>query len=410
MMLNTFMITVFKKPWFWLLLTIYLIDPVSIMYIVKNKMAVDLRSFYYAASAVTEGLSPYERPILQALSDAAGLKDYVYPYLYPPILAMALQPLLIIPPQWISAFYLIFNTLTILLSLLLLVKLANKALPDISQQRLYVTVFFALISLPMHSNLMLGQINIAVLLFLIASFYFCYCRNQDLVAGSLLALAVLIKLTPLGFVMFFLLDKRFKVVFGFVISISCIILISLLHEDGPTLWLAFLNSVATTTANETAGLSQKVSIANISLLSVMRDVVPETMLTALFITLISVIATILLCLSFRHMHHHKHLLIMPWLSLMLLVSPILYTHHFIYLIPGVFFTALYLYPRLSITQRLLSAAAIVIMGLDWPLWNVGFGINHIITQSISMITLSLLLLSQLWMLSRLPTSIPQAES
>ena len=394
-----------KAGLIWILLALYLIDPVSIIYILDNKMAVDLRSFYYAAHAIELGQSPYQLDQLQALSDAAGLNDYVYPYLYPPILAMAFKPLLLFPPQLISSVYLLYNSLALMLCVVLLFGLAQKEIAAIPEKQCLLIAFFAVFMLPLHVNLTMGQINITVLLLLIASFYFCYEKTLPILAGACLAAAVLIKITPLGFIVFFMLDRRYKVIAGFVLTLLSVLGLSLMHSAGPALWQEFLNSLQATAANQTQGLSDKVAIANISLLSVANEVlgkvVGKTQATIAVIIAISAIGLALLNVSIRHIKQHKYLLILPWLCLMLLASPILYTHHLIYLLPGVFLTALVFYDKLNRLQRIAACVFIFIMGLDWPLWNYVLGIHNIAIQSISLQAICLLLISQIIYLYRL---------
>lgn len=68
---------------------------------------------------------------------------------------------------------------------------------------------------PVRLTLVLGQINLIILLLIIASFY--YQHQKPHVSGALLALASAIKLTPAPLLIYFLLKKNYRAISSFVI-------------------------------------------------------------------------------------------------------------------------------------------------------------------------------------------------
>ncbi|NRB41186.1 MAG: DUF2029 domain-containing protein [Pseudomonadales bacterium] len=390
-----------RSTLFLVLLGLYFIDPVGIWYIIEHKMAVDLRSFYFAAKAVELGQSPYQVQYLQTLSEQIGLTDYVYPYLYPPILAQLFKPFLFLPVLWVGPVYLIINSLAMAGTLILSIKILLHSEKCYSKNQLAIIAALTLLAVPLHTNLTLGQINMPVLLLIMAAFYCSYNRSCHLLAGSFLALACFIKITPAGFILFFLLDKRYKVVLGCLLTLAMGLVLSLLSDGGINLWLAFFHSFIDTASNDTGSLTDKVAVANISLLSVTGQMFGKN--TGILITLISlsVLGLMLLRISIKTIKTHRWLLILPWFSLMLLASPILYTHHLIYCYPGLFISISYGYKKCNKPQRIIGLGFILTLGIDWPFWNHFLGFHVLSLQAMNLLLLIILLLLQLFFLNKL---------
>src|SRR5579871_9864 len=58
----------------------------------RRQVSNDFASVYFAARAVHQGANPYDLSVLQTLASQASYRGEVFPYLYPPPVAVAMQP------------------------------------------------------------------------------------------------------------------------------------------------------------------------------------------------------------------------------------------------------------------------------------------------------------------------------
>lgn len=153
----------------------------------------DFPSFYWAASlALHDGVSPYQYQHFAALSETLGSK--VYPFLYPPPSVLLFSPLLLCKSY--AQAKLLFVGLNLLASWCLLVCLyglyRHYGGRYGSVAYLCLAVLLSLYT-PLFETFRAGQVNLLVLMCLLPLFIRSKTAVQAWLAGSLLGLAIVLK-------------------------------------------------------------------------------------------------------------------------------------------------------------------------------------------------------------------------
>ncbi|XDD52412.1 glycosyltransferase family 87 protein [Leptospira sp. WS92.C1] len=137
-------------------------------------------------------------------------------YIYPPTFAFLLIPISYLPYEVASGFFLSLNFLALLGSLYIL---------SLRLDRKGNFIFFVILCLlnlrfiENHQNN--NQVGLLLIFLILASVH----TTKDWLSGLLLALAIVIKLTPGAFMLFFLLQKRYMaIVYTFVFAVFWIFL------------------------------------------------------------------------------------------------------------------------------------------------------------------------------------------
>lgn len=137
----------------------------------------------------------------------AGQNPYlaITPQVYPPAFLYLITPFALIPEEIAKAIWTSLSLIAFFLSLHLLLKRFS----------LKTQIFIALFSLqlfPVKFALAQGQINIFVFLGFVLLYRF-YKNNRDFLAGLTLAIITIMKLNPILFVLYFLVLKRYRLIF-----------------------------------------------------------------------------------------------------------------------------------------------------------------------------------------------------
>lgn len=122
----------------------------------------DFGANYLAARALSNGESPFDAEVAARLAAGAGVIHHA-PYIYPPLLALALRPLAVLPYSAAAAVWFVLSAGALLAALCLLRPVVQ--LP----WRVYGWVCAAAFFLPpVHHTLQHGQINHVLLLLIVA--------------------------------------------------------------------------------------------------------------------------------------------------------------------------------------------------------------------------------------------------
>ncbi|MCI0603632.1 DUF2029 domain-containing protein [bacterium] len=152
----------------------------------------DFTSYLTAAKAFLNGSDPYD-------------PDAYFPYLYPPLLAFLLIPLLFVPCGLAIFLWFLINAAALGLSGWLILKSSENQSIGFSQLGIVLLLFAA----PLQSNFLNGQVNALILLLCLSFFYFG-AASRKFTAGFFLALAIVIKVMPFVLLGLLLFRKRFK--------------------------------------------------------------------------------------------------------------------------------------------------------------------------------------------------------
>ena len=212
---------------------VFLLQTISFVYLWDT----DSPSYYVAAQGLSRHINIYDDRAFQDLAaDVFGKSIIVYPYIYPPLLAQALLPLVRLP---YGDYFLTLYILNLLLTLACLWLMADVL--DFRRIGSGLPILFLFVLLvanhPLEITIHHGQINLLVLAFVLLSLKF-QKSGKSFPAALFLSLAVFIKIYPVLLALPFLFYKKWKCVMAFIASTAGLLLASLLIS-GTKVWLDF---------------------------------------------------------------------------------------------------------------------------------------------------------------------------
>lgn len=163
--------------------------------------STDFDTYYYAGKDFLSGRSIY--------TPHAG----VSPYIYPPFFAALMAPLTVFSLEMAAALWYAMNIAFIFLTLFICarmvsagghIKTAYGSVP-LTAKILFIITLSALFL----DNISMLQVNILLALLVLLGIYF-FTADNDRAAGLFLAMAISIKITPVIFLLYFILKRRFK--------------------------------------------------------------------------------------------------------------------------------------------------------------------------------------------------------
>ncbi len=171
---------------------------------------MDFDVYYYSARYLLEGTDPYT------------LTPNGMSFIYPPPAILLLSWIGLFPIGISQDIWTILSALSLVLSVYLLIKIVIPKVPIVT---FLFLLSLALVSFPVKFTLGMGQINLFILLLISLTLYFGV-GNRHCLAGFMLALATMIKLSPVFLLLLFIKNRNFKAIGAFGITISCLIALS----------------------------------------------------------------------------------------------------------------------------------------------------------------------------------------
>ncbi|MGK8557902.1 glycosyltransferase 87 family protein [Nocardia gipuzkoensis] len=283
---------------------------------------IDLQVYRLGVDAMRHGADMYGQ--LPQTTIGAGL-----PFIYPPFAALALGPFAMLP--WDVAALSFFVSSVAALAITLYV-VARRVWPEESQRRSAVWATacatpLALLLEPIHSTLDFGQVNLLLMALVAAD---CLTHKPRWRRGMLIGIAAAIKLTPAAFVLYFLVRRDYRAAATAAVTGAAATAVgfAILPKESVKYWFGGLGNVS--------GLSGSAFHTNQSIQAVFaRFEVPEPAFTAIWL----VLGAALLALVVAAMRRAADL---PALALAinavftLLVSPISWSHHWVWIAPALF--------------------------------------------------------------------------
>jgi hypothetical protein len=185
----------------------------------RASLQTDFSAMYFAGASVRAGLDPYDNnaardPQLKYWDGAARYRHSRY--LYPPIVAYALQPLagMAYPA---AKFLWTFASLAVLAAAVVLAIKAAGVRLDATRWLLAVVVIS--IIFPLQPLLERGQIDAVTLLLVALGFYLTFARRRDFLGGATIAAAGFIKLQCFYLLPLLLMARRTRAAMGMMIGI-----------------------------------------------------------------------------------------------------------------------------------------------------------------------------------------------
>lgn len=190
--------------------------------VVTANKGTDFYSYYVAANALRRGQDIYNLDAAdwQSLTNEAGVPHYAPPYLYPPLTALLVSPLIILPPRHAFAVWSALNALVLLAAALLLSQMVAGCWVD-------PLIFIGLAGyVPALTTVYAGQVNLFVLLAVVAYLY-AFIRKHTIGAGLALAAGVMLKPIPATLGAHALWRRQTRVVLALFIGLVLIALLTL---------------------------------------------------------------------------------------------------------------------------------------------------------------------------------------
>ncbi|MBK8394762.1 MAG: DUF2029 domain-containing protein [Leptospiraceae bacterium] len=205
-----------------LLLLLFLVQSIG-----RAKNKTDFHDYYTASQLFQQEKDLYNLNSIQTLAEEIkledlfklenlkkleGLKGNVGTYIYPPLFAFLLIPLGMLSYPTAAMIFAIINFCSLLGCLFLITKF-------ISFKNTFYILFFTLFInyRYLESHVANNQVAFILILLILLSIYI----KNDALAGILLSLAILIKLTPAIFLFYFLYKRQFKR-FGYTLLFSVV--------------------------------------------------------------------------------------------------------------------------------------------------------------------------------------------
>ena len=313
--------------------------------------AIDLQVYRAGGRAVLDGAPLYEGPLWGGM-----------PFVYTPFAAAGFAPLAWLSPAGATAAVAVGNAALLVYAAVQCWRASVAVGPRRVLVLALLTSSVLLATEAIHANLFVGQVNLLLLVLILRD---VLKPDAKWSRGIALGLAAGIKLTPLIFVVYLLLARRFKAalvaIATFLITVAAGFLA--LPEDSSTFWLQgtfgessrFYRDVFSTHNQTLRGLLMRAGVA-------VDDVGP------LWIAAAVVIAGVTLSIAVRAGRRGEQLLAATLCGMCgSAVSPWAWGHHWVWLLPlSVFLVSLVLQPGgLSGHLEWLAPAALLPLTFPW---------------------------------------------
>ncbi len=163
----------------------------------------DLPSYHYASLSLLDRIDPYVAKHLEAY---AG--HHVFPYVYPPFLALLWMPMARLPFEVVAAIFLVVSLAALAGSFVLAIRLAAPATPAARAATLIAALLLAL-GLPAYVNAHHGAVS-SIFTCLLFLFFDRLQKGKDRQAGAVLAIACGIKVLPVILLLYLAAKRRWR--------------------------------------------------------------------------------------------------------------------------------------------------------------------------------------------------------
>ncbi|HSW96490.1 MAG TPA: glycosyltransferase family 87 protein [Candidatus Saccharimonadales bacterium] len=275
----------------------------------------DFSSYYYGARTVLHGGNPY-----------LGGKNFFGSFLYPPFALLVFLPFTFISFFIAEKVFVVLSLLCLFLAIILLFKLFKISVLSTVSLFLLTLVFNFF---PEKFTLGMGQINNVVLL-LMSLFVYFYIKKREYLAGIVLALAIMLKLSPVILIFFLLIDKRWKLLIATCVALAIMIL-SIAIFINPANNIYFLK-----TALPELLASWKGDYYNQALSGFLQRAVPNIFIrqfSRIFLGILLLLTSLFSIWKYHSKNDNSRLLSLSILmTISLIINSFSWQHHFVWLL------------------------------------------------------------------------------
>ncbi|WP_280336811.1 glycosyltransferase 87 family protein [Nocardia wallacei] len=247
------------------------------------------------------------------------------PFIYPPFAALALSPFAMLPMHASAIAFFVVSTAALAVTLYLV---ARRYWDGSTEMVLWATacaVPLGLLLEPVHATLDFGQVNLILMVLVVAD---CLTARPKWRRGMLIGLAAAIKLTPAAFVLYFLVRRDYKAAATAAITgaVASALAYVVMPGESTRYWFGGMGNVS--------GLSGSAFHTNQSIQGVLsRLQVPKPEFTVIWLVL-AVALLALVATAMRQAADTPALALAFNAVFTLLVSPISWSHHWVWIAPG----------------------------------------------------------------------------
>lgn len=199
-----------------LVICVWIVVLSGVLYLVANSVgrgaSIDFFAYYIGALAVRQGRPLYSVEAHEAIAASVGIADADLS-VYPPTLAVLMQPFSLISPNVGALIWFCVNTVLLLIGLALLLGQSNPRDYRLRVLLLLLPVLF----IPVIRTLYIGQLNILMFVLTILV-YLAFVRKRPCVCGAVLALATWLKVWPIVLIGYFFWKREWQVVLSAVVG------------------------------------------------------------------------------------------------------------------------------------------------------------------------------------------------
>lgn len=349
----------------------------TVSFLVGNTY-IDLLVYRMGARVLLDGDDIYG-----ALPPVVG--DFGLPFTYPPLAAMLFVPLALMP---LGLGQLVFTLVSVAALAVTLRMVLARVRPDVGARASWtmtaVAVAVALQLEPVRETISFGQINM-VLMALVA--LDVLTEKPKWPRGLLIGLAAAIKLTPIAFLLLFLLKRDWRTSGRIVVAALgfTALAFAVMPEASTKYWLQ--------TLPDTGRIGPAYFANNASFKAVISRFGPPEHLGSVLWLVAVVVMLVVAVIAIRRAIDHDDLVValIANATAVLLASPVSWSHHWVWAAPALLVLALAVVRAPSAWNAVAATGigALFLIGpqhllptagdreLDWALWQHGFGTLYV---------------------------------
>ncbi|MBO0680535.1 DUF2029 domain-containing protein [Mycolicibacterium sp. S2-37] len=290
--------------------------------------------------------------------------DLDLPFTYPPLAAIAFAPFTWVPLDVASMTITAITLVLLIVAMAIVLTRLDVAPPDrVTSEPLWlrrawlaaaIVAAAAILCEPIKANFDFGQINVVLMTLVIAD---CVPRRTPWPRGLLLGLAIALKLTPAVFLLYFLLRRDVRTVLTTAASVVTLTLVGVAFAWRDS-WEYWTHTLRDTDRIGAATLNTNQNIAG----ALARIGLGEDVRFAVWVAACLAVLGLTVWAARRALRAEEPLLALICVAMFgLVVSPVSWSHHWVWSLPTVVVTAVVAYRHRNTALAVVSAAGLVLM-------------------------------------------------
>ncbi|HVZ12626.1 MAG TPA: glycosyltransferase family 87 protein [Patescibacteria group bacterium] len=307
----------------------------------------DFSNYYYGAKLAFSGGNPY-----------MGDYHFFSQYLYPPIFTILFFPFTFFTFQIAEKIWTVLSLSAFFVTIYLIFKLLKEDI--FKTQNLLLFGIILLTFFPTKFTLGMGQANMFIFLLFALSIY-SYHLDRKTISGFFLAFSILLKVFPVFLILFFIINKKWKILVAFAIF-SCVFLAATYFIVGGNINIYFVKNVLPSLLS-----GWKTDYYNQALTGFIGRATNNLQIRIFFKIILSAIIFLITLFSFfkKTKSELTNLKIGIAISASLLINAFSWQHHFVWILFPLFATLFYIKKN----HFQISSYALLLLSYILIAWN-----------------------------------------